>query len=733
MIPSLQRTAQLTLMCTVSVLTVPMLSVQAASWYANTVQHYEEAGFDISALPLEQPVSRRDFLRILLSATEDLSLTTQQAYQEYPQAFRDVRRADSDYGLFQRAAVRGVLTGDRGCADPHLYGYAQSYDPPCLARPDEPLDRATAVTLISRTNLHNPTVWPTTTFTLADATSEQWFFYDMLVAVERCLIRPDASQRVRPLDLLTGAEALAMIERAAADLRAPDDCTIIDNPLFNLSTAQISYTPSFVEPFLLRGTLAEGIIATQAALKRTPANDDLRFGLATLQLAQGVERFSQALAKHGLGNAMAANGWGAIVPFLRLPIPPVDTPQPLTNAQLRATFDQLADDLAATRTTLLDITSDDVSLPLPLGHVRLDLDGDGEATDAESLWSIYRSLQGQRTGADPRVIIGFDRADVDWLIAYTHVLEGTIDIALAHDTSLPFAAGAHKFFSGAPSPFHATTDDDATFGLTINFWQDDHEGTPVVRGVASEILPGGPADVAGLPEGSIIFSINGQSAATVDAAHPHSSLHPTPTAVGEKITLSYGWLDAPLAERQEVTLTSVSTTSLHSLEQEDWMGEILDAAGLLHALRLDVIDRKRLETGLDHWATMPRYSLSMWEHIAAERDNFREWIPNPSQQSIVPGGNLSQEQIDAWQEFLVAFQEISAGERLVPFWRATSYDGVNLRRALLTQETLDVVAWMQGIDALPYLEDGAAFDGDLWSRLQQVFNNDVGSFATWLN
>ena len=62
---------------------------------------------------------------------------------------------------------------------------------------------------------------------------------------------------------------------------------------------------------------------------------------------------------------------------------------------LRALFRTFLDDLTKAEETLALVEDDAVKLPIRFGLVRLDLDGDGKATDEEILWKLYARLNRQ--------------------------------------------------------------------------------------------------------------------------------------------------------------------------------------------------------------------------------------------------------------------------------------------------------------------------------------------------
>jgi hypothetical protein len=165
----------------------------------------------------------------------------------------------------------------------------------------------------------------------------------------------------------------------------------------------------------------------------------------------------------------------------------------------------------------------------------------------------------------------------------------------------------------------------------------------------------------------------------------------------------------------------------------DWNNEILDAIGMIHVIRMPVLQPERLKTALSHLESMISLSRESWKYILAETDNDHEWIPNPRQQSVLPGGAVNGNMVEAWMTFLDETESILKGKLLIPFWREGDERGVNLRRAFTEPRTFDLVLWIQGTAASPYLEKGPRSQAATWRRLQEVFRGQFIGFAFWFN
>jgi len=398
------------------------------------------------------------------------------------------------------------------------------------------------------------------------------------------------------------------------------------------------------EAYLVSGDLDGGERALEAALKDHPDDAQARFGLGMIQFVHGVERLVQSFYRHGLD----LEGAGGAVPFARIPVPTNPNPKPISYEDLRAILQTMVDDLARSEQTLAQVKDKSVKLPIRFGLVRLDFDGDGKASDEETLWKIFarlNRLDGQPAGpAEKRAenenvneeeaafLIAFDYGDVAWLRGYSHLLSALLELYLAHDGKTLFEHTAHRFFVDPKTPF---------------------PNLKSQRGVDP-----GPA-----------------------------------------------WNFARIA----------------------------DLVAFVHLQRYPLKEPKRMESVLRHLESMIQLSRESWTSYLAETDNDHEWIPNPKQTTVIPRTKVTEEMVKAWHDLLKEVELILQGKLLVPFWRGAEGQGVNLRKVFTEPRDLDVILWLQGTAAQPYLEAGSITTPDFWSRINRAFNGQFVGFALWFN
>lgn len=164
----------------------------------------------------------------------------------------------------------------------------------------------------------------------------------------------------------------------------------------------------------------------------------------------------------------------------------------------------------------------------------------------------------------------------------------------------------------------------------------------------------------------------------------------------------------------------------------DWES-ITDLIAAIHLMDFELIEPERMQSAHQHLLTVMKLSRRNWELIAQETDNRNEWIPGVGQTSVIPGLQVGPEQVEAWHKFLDEAEALLNGEKLAPFWRSGFTGGVNFKRVFAEPRDFDLVLWVQGTAALPYLEDGEQTDLEFWQQLQRTFRGRFLGFALWTN
>lgn len=290
--------------------------------------------------------------------------------------------------------------------------------------------------------------------------------------------------------------------------------------------------------------------------------------------------------------------------------------------------------------------------------------------------------------------------------------ESTLGEIKDSEVKLPLRVGLIKF-----DPFGQGKPINAAFLL------ERIEGLPATSQQAEElVICFDRGDVSWLRGYCHFLSAVGELYLAVDGQHAFEC---TAHLLFEKVETPHTFLVESRASFDENTFQNVAAIS--------------DVISFIHQLtRLSIKEPARTKAALAHLEAGVAQAKEMWKFILAEADDDQEWIPNPKQTGVV-GVKVSQEMVDAWLETLGETEQVLKGKSLIPFWRGEMDGrGVNLRRVLIEMQTFDVIEWVQGTAATPYLEKGTLTkfaDPRTGTRLNDAFGgpfNFVG-FGFWFN
>ena len=394
--------------------------------------------------------------------------------------------------------------------------------------------------------------------------------------------------------------------------------TLMTVYLLGFLAGQLRAAAPDTDAILASGKFAEGIKSLEDHLKQNPKDDTARFGLATVQFVESVQSLGRKLVVYG----PQTRGTAELDAIFGKPTKPEKL---LTYPRLREILNEWLLELNRIEATFAKIESNDVKLPIHVARVPLNFARNG--VQALTLVPLLDSV-GREAPAD--VVIAFDRADVDWMRGYCHLLAAFCEIGLAYDAQELFDVFVHRVFAFAETPH--------------KFLKEDQR--------------------------------------------PQN-----------------GWF---------------------SFE------EIADIIGAIHVIRFPLKEPKRMTAALGHIEQTLTLSRSMWKLILAEKDNDREWIPGPGQTSVLRIG-VTQEMVDHWIIALDEAESILKGKKLLPFWRGKLTNGVNLRKVFLEPRTLDLVMWVHGAAATPYLEEGEITRPDTWEQINRVYRGQFLAFGLWFN
>jgi len=368
-----------------------------------------------------------------------------------------------------------------------------------------------------------------------------------------------------------------------------------------------------------------------------PKDEQARFALAVVKTMRAVEARAQEFYKYGPDFFLRP----MIVPGSRLPVEETKEPEKISYAKLRRLVKSFVEDLDEALEVLDGMKGSEFRLNVRFGMARMDLDGDGEATDDETLWKVWSAMnpqvvrsQGSREEFEQKAVefvIGFDAADAHWLRAYLNLISGVCEAGLAHDSEELFNHTAQLFFPNVDTP--------------------------------------------------------------------------------------YPYLQNADGGQQGI----------------DDFGHIADIITFIHLYSFECEDPELMKKAHSRLLTAVGESRETWHKLLVETDNVNEWIPNPNQTAAIPGARVTEEMADSWLLLLDEVETLLKGEKLIPFWRGNDGRGVNLKKVFTDPTRFDLVKWIQGTGADPYLEQGTLTEPDFWNRIDRVFSGEFLGFAVWVN
>jgi hypothetical protein len=181
--------------------------------------------------------------------------------------------------------------------------------------------------------------------------------------------------------------------------------------------------------------------------------------------------------------------------------------------------------------------------------------------------------------------------------------------------------------------------------------------------------------------------------------------------------------------------TAKTRVPLLEKKNEDWWRDpLLDAIAFIHLLDLPVAEPERLKAAHAHMMAVIEQSRLSWAAIRAETDDDMEWVPSPKQShTAIPGATISEDMVTEWFAFLDELEAVLKGDKLIPFWRGEKVVGLNVKRVFYEPSPFDLVLWIQGGAAIPYLETGPMTEPDFWWDLDRKFHDQFFWFALWVN
>jgi len=164
--------------------------------------------------------------------------------------------------------------------------------------------------------------------------------------------------------------------------------------------------------------------------------------------------------------------------------------------------------------------------------------------------------------------------------------------------------------------------------------------------------------------------------------------------------------------------------------------EFVDLIAAVHLTKFPLVEPQRMTTIFNHMKSVISLSRESWKSILAETDRDREWIPNPQQLSVIlsviPNVRVTDAMVKSWLKSLDEIAAILDGKKNIPFWRDDKLS-INFAKIFTEPRAFDLVSWVQGPAATPYLEKGKITDINVWNEMVSAFGGNLFNFIVWFN
>lgn len=160
--------------------------------------------------------------------------------------------------------------------------------------------------------------------------------------------------------------------------------------------------------------------------------------------------------------------------------------------------------------------------------------------------------------------------------------------------------------------------------------------------------------------------------------------------------------------------------------------DAVDYAAIVLATLNQSPDKSRMASAQSHFLAMVADNRRFWAEVVLETDNEKEWLPNDTQKSAM-GIELPPGTGPMWLGVLSDFEALLTGTKLAPYWRITGPAGVDVSAMFTDPRPIDLITWIQGEGAVPYLKQGDLISPANWQAFEQVMSGQAMLFTLFLN
>lgn len=481
-----------------------------------------------------------------------------------------------------------------------------------------------------------------------------------------------------------------------------------------------------------------------AALYANPDRNDFELGM--VMGLHALEKVAQVQWRMG--------GSSGMIPMLPRFGAVNRSPQAMTPKEVTTTMNALIAEMAGVRGVLDKAEAAGVQpFLLDPDSVWIDMNANGTPDKGEELTRVLIQLSGSRRFASRNAelpdfpAIRFDAADLYWLRAYTHMIEGGAHVGLAFDPA-PVLAGlveARKTLIDLPEkpyPWSIAELDAEEAALKAKLSLLDAEYTELRARIAP--LTKQQREINRLPRDATTEQRNAASARAKafyeanikdlnaqsgDLSRAKSALSRELRAVKEKRPPS----PRDMTQRDKMLLEMGRADLINDRgEVRGSFEPIVDAIYILLKTLEQQPDAAHLQAARDNWLRMIAVNRQFWLAVEAETDDDAEWIPNARQTSIF-GLDTDPEAAAAWMRVLRDAEAVLQGQLLIPHPMLPKGTGIDLAAFIDNPAPLDFIGWVQGTAAYPYTAKGPRITRQYWQQFSRLTNGRATMFMFYYN
>lgn len=503
-----------------------------------------------------------------------------------------------------------------------------------------------------------------------------------------------------------------------------------------LLACNLSASAAFAQNTISQTVSDLGLGATVTHLQDTQSENT--FALGFIQTLHAVENSLQDRWKYGLGSSMGN------FPLARIKIRSSPTPTQAGPDTISNIMRNFLTDISFAKSSLhLAATDPAAQFTLRIGDLWFDVNNDGLRDDTESAETLISHLilssrqlrAAKKNNPDQSIsdiIITFDQADVQWLLAYTELLSAAAEVFLSFDPAPIFThlATQKALLENAPTKppllsakyvAKRSAEIDAEIKILRAQQKQDRTRYNNLRSTYKNLrsqLKKLSKDAS--PEVRVALAAEVKTArAKSDKGSDNNR------QISNAIRNSNAELD-DLYRKSNVQRGKTSRDYLNRYSS------FVDALYVVIESLRQQPDPKRMQAAHANLTKMVHYNKLFWAEVAKETDNENEWIPNPQQTSAL-GIDIPEDAARLWQAILNDAELVLNGDLLIPHPLLPAGYGISLKSYIQNPSPIDIVGMIHGVNMYPFVEKGPRVSNRNWAAFRRLLQGRASVFALFFN